>query len=166
MNWAGVIYGVSIPLALIGGVGAAFARSTRSAVVSLAGAMLGVAGVCLALGNDFIAIVVATVLGAGVPSAFLLALALAPAPDPDVRTGSRRGAVVAALMAAGFGALAWLMTRGPWPPAGGTRQNSIEWLGSRLLTDHLVTMDLLAALLATSACGAIALLRARTRRPR
>jgi NADH:ubiquinone oxidoreductase subunit 6 (subunit J) len=164
VNWTGVVFGVSIALALIGGVGAAFAQRPRASVYCLAIAMLGIAGICLALGNDLLAILVATVLGAGVPSAFLVALLLAPAPEPDVHAERGRVLVTLAGITAGFAALGWLLSRTPWLPAGGTRQNAIEWLGSRFLTDHLLTLDLLAALLATAALGAVALLRGRSRR--
>ena len=61
----------------------------------------------------------------------------------------------------GFGILAWVVTQTAWVPAGGPRQESIEWLGSRFLTDHLLAMVLGAALLSLSALGAVALLRGR-----
>jgi NADH:ubiquinone oxidoreductase subunit 6 (subunit J) len=165
MNWAGMGLGVSLALALIGGAGAAFARHPRAAVAGLAVAMLGVAGACFALGNEYLAIVVAALLGAGVPTILMLALAAAPPVESDRRPG-RRAVLWLALMAAGAGVLALVLLRARWVPAGSVSQNTVEWLGSRFLTDHLVTLDLIAALLCVAACGAVALLRGRTaRRP-
>jgi len=161
MNWAGLMFGFSLALVLVGGGTAAFAQRPRIAVISLAAAMCGVAGVCLALGNDFLALLVLLLLAAAVPSAMLGALLLAPVAEPDSRAGGVRGPLVAAGIAAGFGLLAWLLTQGAWLPAGGSRQQSMEWLGSRLLTDHLLTMELGAALLGLSSLGVVALLRGR-----
>lgn len=166
MNWSGLVFGASAALALGAGAGAAFARRTRHAVVALAAAMCGVAGICLTLGNDFVAIAALTVLGAGVPSVLLAAVLLAPPAEPDLRPGAARRAVLAALGAVCFGALALLLTRTPWAPPGGSRQTQIEWLGSRLLTDHLLTLGLVCLMLATAAMGAVAVLRARRAGPR
>ena len=86
---------------------------------------------------------------------------LAPVSEPDTRAGGARGPIVALGMAGGFGVLAWLVTQTDWLPAGGSRQQSMEWLGSRFLTDHLLTLELCAALLCLSALGTVALLRGR-----
>lgn len=160
MNWPGIIFGIALALALLGAAGAAFAQQARHAVCSLSVAMLGIAGVCLTLGNDVIAIVVTVVLAAAVPAAMLAANLLAPIPESDRREG-RRGLVVALGVSVAFAALAFLLTRTAWVPAGGAPQTGAPWLASRLLTDHLVTMDLLALLLGLAGVGAVALLRGR-----
>lgn len=164
MNWTGIIFGVSLAVALIGGAGATFLRRPRPAVTSLAAAMQGVAGICFAMGNDYLAIVVAALLGAVVPSVLYLALRVAPAPEPDIRTGPARATTIATIAVPLFLALAWVVVSTPWAPAGGSRQDGVEWLGSRLLTDHLLLLDLAAGLLAACACGAVALLRVRAPR--
>jgi NADH:ubiquinone oxidoreductase subunit 6 (subunit J) len=161
MNWPGLVFGLSLALALLGAAGAAFAQGARNAVVGLAVAMAGVAGICFALGNDFLALLVLLLLAAAVPAAMIGALLLAPVPEPDTRSEGRRGPTVAFAIAAGFGVLAWVVTQAAWLPAGGSRQQSIEWLGSRLLTDHLLTLELWASLLCLSALGTVALLRGR-----
>ena len=161
MNWPGLVFGVSLSLALIGTLGATFAERPASALVSLSAAMLGVGGVCLALGSDFIALLVIALLGAAVPSVMAAALVLSPVPQPDVRSSRDRAGLVAIGMIGGFGLLAWLLTTSPWVPAGGVRQQSVEWLGSRFLTDHLLTLELLAAMLALAGVGTVALLRGR-----
>lgn len=161
MNVVGILFGVSLALALVGGAGAAFSRDERTAVHGLAGAMLGIAGLCLALGNDFIAIMIVIVMVMAIPALLLLTMDLAPALGESAEP--RRSAPLMAVGAlAGGGVLAWLLVRTSWLPAGGARQNSIEWLGSRFLSDHLVLQLLLAAFLALAAIGATALLNGRT----
>jgi len=161
MNWTGVVFGAAMALALTGAAAAALLPRARHGIVGLAASMLGVAGICLSLGYDFLAVMIAVVLGAVVPTIMLAALLLAPLPVPDAQAGRRRATAVSVLMVLGFVALGWLLTRAPWPPAGGARQNSVAWLGSRLLTDHLLTLDLVAALLGLAALSATALLRGR-----
>lgn len=162
MNWNGALFGVSLVLALLGAGAAAFAASLRAAVRALVPAMFGVAGVLFAMGHGYTATCVAVILGLFVPFMLLLTLRVAPGPEPD-RRGGRTPWVTPSIVLALAG-LAWIAMRAPWPPAGGGRQDGIEWLGSRLLTDHLLLLDLMAMLLATAACGAIALLRGRAAR--
>ena len=164
MNWAGLVLGASLALCLLGATITAFAKKPRAAVAGLSAALLGVAGACLAIGNEYLAIVIAAVPGLLVPATMVLALHAAPAPDTDLRPRGRRGVFVAGILVLALLGIAWLATRTAWPPAGGTLQDGIEWLGTRLLTDHLLTVVLTAALLAASACAAIALLRGRTAR--
>lgn len=160
MNWPGLVFGASLALALACGTGAAFVQAPRGAIAMLAMAMLGVAGVCLALGNTFLAVTVGLALGVLVPAMLLAASLLAPVPEPDSRGGARGGWVAGGIVFA-FGLLAWLLTRAPWPAQGGQRQTSIEWVGSRLLTDHLLVLELGAALLSLAGLGVVALLRGR-----
>jgi NADH:ubiquinone oxidoreductase subunit 6 (subunit J) len=161
MNWSGLIFGLSLVLALLGAAGAAFAQGARSSVVGLAVAMGGVAGICFALGNDFLALLVLFLLGVGVPAALIGALLLEPVPEPDTRAEGWRGPMVALAIAVGFGVLAWVVTQTVWLPAGGPWQQSLDWLGSRFLTDHLLTLELCVSLLCLSALGTVALLRGR-----
>src|SRR5207237_1029459 len=91
-GWLGPRSPVSrLALALIGGAGAALAPTARGAVVWLAAAMLGVGGICLALGNDFVALLVIALLALAVPALLLLALELAPAAEPDLHVGRGLG---------------------------------------------------------------------------
>ena len=159
MNWPGLVFGASLALALASGAGAAFARP-RYAIYLLALSMLGVAGACLVLGNAFLAVVVALTLGALVPILLLAGTLLAPVPEPDTRGGAR-SAWVAGGIVAGFGLLGWLLARAPWPQSGGQRQLAVEWVGSRMLTDQVLVLELSAALLSLAGLGVVALLRSR-----
>lgn len=164
MNWSGLVIGVSLALCLLGGVITAFARTPRAATGGLAAAMLGVAGACLTMGHEYLALVIAGIGGAMIPSVMILALHAGAQPETDRRPrGARRLATATILLLVLF-AVARVMTGAVWPAAGGTLQDGIEWLGTRLLTDQLLLLDLAAALLAVTACAAVALLRGRTAR--
>lgn len=166
MNVAGLLFGFSAALALVAAAGALFARETPHAVAAAGAAMLGVAGLCLALGSDFVAAVVALGLGVAVPACLVVAAQLAPPPVPDHRPGRARLIGVALAVLGLFAGLGWVITAAAWPPAGGPLDVSAPWLGWRLLTDDLLILILLLALLAVAGTTAAALLRARARRAR
>jgi NADH:ubiquinone oxidoreductase subunit 6 (subunit J) len=159
-NWSGIVLGMSLALALFGAGVAGFARRPRAAVSGLSATMMGVAGVLLALGNDYLAIAVAFVLGAAVPSLLLLALTVSPS-SAEADFKPRNPVPVQVVIVVSWAVLTLGVMRARWAPQGGASQNTIEWIGSRFLTDHLLTLDLIAGLLAVAACGAIALLRGR-----
>jgi NADH:ubiquinone oxidoreductase subunit 6 (subunit J) len=165
-TWAGVLFGGCAALALVGAAGAVFARETPHAVGAAAAALLGVAGMCLALGSDFVAVAVALVLGVAVPAALLVAAHVAPPPTPDLRPGRARIVGAAVLVVAGFAALGWAVTQTAWPPAVGQRDLTAPWLGWRLLTDDLLALVLLMALLGVAGIAAASLLRGRQPRSR
>ena len=160
MNFTGGLFGGALVLCLGGALAAAVLKNTRAAIVALSGSMLGVAGIALALGNDFIAVLVAGLLGIAVPAVALVALRVAPAPPRDVQMDGRWSRPLLLLIL--FLILAWALLAAPWIPPGGTRQSGIEWLGSRLLTDHIILLLLLPALLAVAATSIVALLRGRS----
>lgn len=159
MNWAGALFGVAAALAVAGAAAGALAASRRLAVLALIPAMLGVAGMCLALGYDFLGLVVAAVLAGGVPAAALLADPVAREEDGAPR---RRDAAVAVLAgtATAIAAL-YLMFRTEWLPAAGPRQNEAVWLGWSLLSTDLAVFLMTSFLLAAAGTGAVVLLRAR-----
>ena len=166
MNVAGLLFGFCAALALVAAAAAVFARETPHAVVAAGAALLGVAGMCLALGSDFVAAVVALALGLMVPALALAAAQLAPPPVPDHRPGRSRLAGVALLVLVLFAALGWGMTATRWPPAAGPRDLTPPWLGWRFLTDDLLVLVLLLALLGVAGVIAASLLRGRGARER
>jgi NADH:ubiquinone oxidoreductase subunit 6 (subunit J) len=166
VNWTGLLFGLAAMVAVLGGAAAAFLRDALRAVAALAVAMMGVAGMCLALGNDFLAIVIAFVLASAVPAAALVAALLAPPPVPDARRGAWSVGRAAIVAAAVWAALGLVLVRAGWPVAGGRRETGAAWVGFRLLSDDLSVLVAAAALLALSSLGAVALLRARRARVR
>ncbi|HWO87823.1 MAG TPA: NADH-quinone oxidoreductase subunit J [Gemmatimonadales bacterium] len=163
MNWAGVLFGACAAIALLGGAMAAFARSPRAALLALAPTMLGIAGMTLSLGYDFLGIVVAAVLAAGVPAASLLALAAAPQPEAERVT--RRDSLIAGAVGTGTAlAVLYLLLRTEWLLPGGQRHNEAVWLGWSLLSTDLAAFVMLACLLAACGIGAVVVLRGRRSR--
>ena len=61
MNWAGAVFGASAAIALVGALCAVGLKSIFHNILGFALAMLGVAGVFLSLGSDFLAVVFALV---------------------------------------------------------------------------------------------------------
>lgn len=163
MNWSGFVLGLSLALALLGGGVTAFARQPRAAVGGLAAAMLGVAGACLTMGNEYLAIVIGGLGGVVIPSIMTLALHAGSTPESDLRLRGRSLMWVWVILGVVL-LTARIMLGAAWPPAGGSLQDGIEWLGSRLLTDHIATIVLACGLLSAAACAAVALMRGRTAR--
>lgn len=163
MSWSGPLLGVSAVLALGGALGAALLPRARWMLASMAVAMIGVCGACVAAGAGFVAVCVLASMAVMAPLALLASVAMAPPAEPDRRAGAR--SVLAPLAGvAAFLLLALVLTKTVWPPAGGPMQLSPEWLGSRLLIDHAFTLVLMAAVLSLAGVGSVALLR--PRRPR
>ncbi len=164
MNWPGLLFGLALAAALTGAAAAAFLPRAHAAALALAACGLGVAGMCLTLGSDLVAIVVAVVLGALVPAALLIVATLAPPAEPDLRPSPSRRALVGVATAALAAVLTVVLARTPWPALGGQRELSFAWAGSRLLSDYLPALVASAALLGLAATTAVALLRPRARR--
>ncbi len=164
MNWTGLLFGLALGAVLTGGAAAAFLPRVHAAALALAACGFGVAGMCLVLGSDLVAIVVAVVLGAAVPAALMVAAALAPPAEPDVRPAPRGRLVFGAATVGMAAVLAVLLVRTPWPAMGGQRELTIAWAGSRLLSDYLPALVATAALVGLAATAAVALLRPRARR--
>lgn len=161
MNWAGFVFGASATIAILGAAIVALGRGAAAAIAGFAFSMVGVAGVCLAIGDDFLAILIVLLLSAALPAGLLAAARLAPpASQPPQRS---RIAAAVLIGAATFVALVTLIVRTPWPPAGGAREVAASWIGWRLMTDAVVALELVGALLAVAALGALALARAASR---
>lgn len=161
MNWAGFVFGASATVAVLGALIVTLTRGGTPAIAGFAGSMIGVAGICLTLGDDFLAILIVLVLSAALPAGMLAAVKLAPAAAARPRRPSRIAA--AALLALGtFAGLVTLIARTPWPPAGGPRETGASWIGWGLLTYSVAAFELLAALIAVAAIGALVLARAAT----
>ncbi len=158
MNWAGFVFGAAATLAILGAVVVAVARGAAPAIAGFALSMLGVAGVCLALGDDFLAILIVLLLSAVLPAVLLAAAKLAPIAPRPPRPYRLAAAALVSLIA--FGALVTVIVRTPWPAAGGAREVAASWLGWSLLTDGVAAFELLGVLLAVSGIGALVLARA------
>jgi len=163
MNWAGAVFGVSAAIALLGALGAVGFRSIFHNILSFALAMLGVAGVFLSLGSDFLAVVFVLVYVGAVAIAMVYAVMLSVPLDlpPRPRSGWK------VLGAAGFAAVAagaiWLVLRSTlWIRPGGRAEVSAGQVGVRFLQDYVLAFELISVLLVVAMIGAIVV----ARRPR
>jgi NADH:ubiquinone oxidoreductase subunit 6 (subunit J) len=159
-----MLFGLAMATAIGGAAAAAFLPRLVPAAWSLALAALGTAGICLLLGADYVAILIALALGALLPSALIVAAVLAPPHQSDIRLSPLRRRAVTVLTVALFLVLTAVLAKMPWPAPGGASRSGYEWLGSRLLSHDLTLMLAAAALLGLAATGSVALLRPRARR--
>jgi len=165
MSWAGALFGVAAVIALIGAVGAVGLRSAFHNVLGFAVAMLGVAGVFLSVGHDFLAIVFVLICGGALPVVMVHAVLLNRPAGEAPRPRGRAATLGAAAVAAAGAVAAWLVVSGaPWPPAGGRREVEAAWAGYRFLTDYVLAFELVSVLIAVAMIGAVTV--ARRRRPK
>jgi NADH:ubiquinone oxidoreductase subunit 6 (subunit J) len=161
VNWAGFVFGGSATIAILGAAIVALGRGAAAVIAGFAFSMVGVAGVCLAIGDDFLAILIVLLLGAALPAGLQAAARLAPPASRPPQRSRVAAAVVVGVTA--FGALVTLIVRTPWPPAGGAREVAASWIVGRLMTDAVAALEMMGALLAVAAVGALALGRAASR---
>lgn len=160
MNWAGFGFGASATIAVLGAAVVAVVRGAAPAIAGFALSMLGVAGVCLTLGDDFLAILIVLVMSAALPAGLLAAAKIAPAAARPPRRS--RVSVAIGIGLAAFAGLTALVLGTEWPPAGGQRETAAVWVGWGLLTDSVAALELVGALLAVAAIAALVLARAAT----
>jgi NADH-quinone oxidoreductase subunit J len=157
---AGVLFGVSAAVVLVGAVGAVGLKNIFHNILGFAFAMLGVAGVFLSLGSDFLAVVFVLVYVGAVAIAMVYAVMLSYPLDQTPTPRSRWKIGGAALFAAvGAGAI-WAVLRGAsWPRAGGARDVSAAATGLRFLRDYVLAFELISVLLVVAMMGAVMVAR-------
>ena len=165
MNWAGVVFGAAAATALVGALCAVGLKSIFHNILGFALAMLGVAGVFLSLGSDFLAVVFVLVYVGAVAIAMVYAVMLSYPLDQPPRPRNRWKIAGAALFAAVGAAGIWLVVRAaPWPPRAGSLDVSAAWAGYRFLRDYVLAFELISVLLVVAMMGAVMVAR-RTRAP-
>lgn len=165
MNWAGAVFGVSAAIALLGALGAVGLKSIFHNILAFALTMLGVAGVFLSLGSDFLAVVFVLVYVGAVAIAMVYAVMLSYPLDQPPRPRSRWKILGAAGFAAvGAGAI-WLVV-GPtrWLRPVGRPEIAAANTGVRLLQDYVLAFELISVLLVVAMMGAVMVAR-RAREP-
>jgi len=163
VNWAGAVFGASAATALVGAVCAVGLKSIFHNILGFALAMLGVAGVFLSLGSDFLAVVFVLVYVGAVAIAMVYAVMLSVPLDQPPRPRSRTKVAGAALFAAIGAAAIWLVVRSAaWPPATGRLDVAAAWAGYRFLRDYVLAFELISVLLVVAMMGAVMVAR-RTR---
>lgn len=163
MNWSGAVFGASAALALVGALCAVGLKSIFHNILGFALAMLGVAGVFLSLGSDFLAVVFVLVYVGAVAIAMVYAVMLSYPLDLPQRPRSGAKIALAALFAAVGAGGVWLVLRtAPWPPATARPEVGAAWTGARFLRDYVLAFELVSVLLVVAMMGAVMVAR-RTR---
>jgi NADH:ubiquinone oxidoreductase subunit 6 (subunit J) len=160
VNWTGAVFGASAAVALLGALGAVGFRSIFHNILGFALAMLGVAGVFLSLGSDFLAVVFVLVYVGAVAIAMVYAVMLSYPLDQPARSRNRWKVAGAALFAAvGAGGI-WLVVRhAPWPRLAGRADLGAAWAGFRFLRDYVLAFELISVLLVVAMMGAVMVAR-------
>jgi len=160
VNWAGVVFGASSAIALLGALGAVGLKSIFHNILCFALAMLGVAGVFLSLGSDFLAVVFVLVYVGAVAIAMVYAVMLSYPLDLPPRPRSLWKVGGAALFAAvGAGAIWTVLLSAPWPHWRGRLDVSAAMTGYRFLRDYVLAFELISVLLVVAMMGAVMVAR-------
>jgi NADH:ubiquinone oxidoreductase subunit 6 (subunit J) len=160
VNWSGVLFGVSAATALVGALLAVGLRNIFHNILGFALAIVGVAGLFLTLGSDFLAVVLVLVYVGALAIAMVYAVMLSY--PLDVAPVPRRAPKVigAALLAALVGAALFLVIRtAHFPPSGGPLEVTAQWSGHRLLSDYVLAFELISVLLVVAMIGAVMVAR-------
>jgi len=163
MTVTGMVSAASAGVALLGALGAVGFRNIFHNILCFALAMLGVAGVFLGLGADFVAVVFVLVYVGAVAIAMVYAVMLSQ-PLDQAPAPRRIGKIAAAVVIAATFALAlWRVMRGAWWPGlgWGPAQGAAE-VGRHFLTDYVLAFELVSVLLVVAMMGAVMVARRTT----
>ena len=161
MTWTALVFAGATAVALFGALLAVGMTSIFHNILGFALAMLGVAGIFLSLGSDFLAAVFVLVYVGAVAIAMVYAVMLSYPLDLPQRSRSAAKVAAAAALAAGTAGALWLVVRGaPWPPPlPGAAAVGAERTGLRFLTDYVLAFELISVLLVVAMMGAVMVAR-------
>lgn len=160
MNWDGFLFGASAALALIGALFAVSLKNIFHNILGFALSLVGVAGLFLTLGSDFLAIVLLLVYVGALGIAMVYAVMLSQPLDAPRAPRSVPKVAGAALLAAAVAGALWLVLRGAhFPARSGALEVTPQWTGYRLLTDYVLAFELISVLLVVAMIGAVMVAR-------
>ena len=160
MNWDGFLFGASAALALIGALLAVTLRNIFHNILGFALALVGVAGLLLTLGSDFLAIVLLLVYVGALGIAMVYAVMLSQPLDAPPLPRSVPKVVGSVLLAALVGGALWLVLRAArFPAREGPLEVTPQWTGYRLLSDYVLAFELISVLLVIAMIGAVMVAR-------
>ena len=166
MTWGSALFWIAGTLALLGAVLAVALRNIFHNILGFALALVGVAGLFLTLGSDFLAVVLILVyvgaLAIAMVYAVMLSYPLDTKPQPRSAFKVLGAAALAALVAA---ALFAVVLGAHFARPAGARETSAEWVGRRLLGDYVLAFELISVLLVVAMIGAVMVAR-KARMPR
>jgi NADH-quinone oxidoreductase subunit J len=168
VNWGIFLFGMSAALAVVGALFAVGLRNIFHNILGFALALLGVAGLLLTLGSDFLAIVLLLVYVGALGIAMVYAVMLSHPLDAPPIPRSAPKTVGSVLLAAFVGAALWLALRSArFPAQQGELAVTPQVTGFHLLTDYVLAFELISVLLVIAMIGAVMVARRDpARRPR
>jgi NADH-quinone oxidoreductase subunit J len=150
---------LSAAVALGGALLAVGMRNIFHNILGFALAMLGVAGIFISLGADFLAVVFVLVYVGAVAIAMVYAVMLSLPLDLPPRPRSPLKIAAAAAAALGVGAALWAVTQSvPWPGRSGEAVGA-HLIGWRLVSDYVLAFELISVLLVVAMMGAVMVAR-------
>ena len=154
---------VTIAMAAVTLAGALMAVGFRNIFHNILGfalAMLGVAGVFLSLGADFVAAVFILVYVGAVAIAMVYAVMLSlPLDQPFVPRSTAKIGAAAAVALLVAGALWHVMAGAAWHEEAWGRTATAAQVGRRFLTDYVLAFELISVLLVVAMMGAVMVAR-------
>jgi len=160
MNWNAFLFGSSAALALVGAGFAVGLKNIFHNILGFALSLVGVAGLFLTLGSDFLAIVLLLVYVGALGIAMVYAVMLSQPLDTPRTPRSVPKVLGSALLAAMVAMALWLVIRGARFPAwGGGLEVTPQWIGYHLLTDYVLAFELISVLLVIAMIGAVMVAR-------
>ena len=153
-----LVFWLVAALVVGGALGAVLLPNIVHAALCLVVALLGVAGVYLLLGSEFLALVQVLIYGGGVTVLLLFGLMLTrAADDPVIADGTQKpfAFLVAALIG---GVFAYAMLDARWADAGATAVG-LRQLGVRLFRDYGLPFEVASLVLLVALIGAVAVAR-------
>jgi NADH:ubiquinone oxidoreductase subunit 6 (subunit J) len=167
MNYGGLTFGLSAALAILGALLAVGLRNIFHNILGFALSVVGVAGLFLSLGSDFLAAVLILVYVGALAIAMVYAVMLSQPLDLAPQPRSVPKVLAAAGLALLVGAALWLVVgRAHFPPARGILEVSAQWAGWRLLSDYVLAFELISVLLVVAMIGAVMVARRARGQPR
>ena len=162
MTWGSAVFVVSTVTALLGALAAVGMRNIFHNILGFAVAMLGVSGLFLTLGADFLAFVFILVYVGAVAIAMVYAVMLSQPLDQPPRPRSRLKILGSALVAGTGGFTIWELLRfAPWKAPGPPLRDSASAAGFRFLSDYVLAFELISVLLVVAMMGAVMIARRR-----
>ena len=160
MTVAGAVTGVMVALALAGALMAVAMRNIFHNILGFALAMLGVAGLFLGLGADFVAAAFVLVYVGAVAIAMVYAVMLSQPLDLPAVPRSTAKIAASIVVAGGAAAALWTVLRtAVWPSAEWGGRATAADVGRRLLTDYVLAFELISVLLVVAMMGAVMVAR-------
>ena len=160
MNAPSALFIASGVVALAGAAGAVGFRNIFHNILGFSVAMLGVGGVFLSLGADFLAAVFVLVYVGAVAIAMVYAVMLSHPLDEAPRPRSAKKIAGAAFMAVLVAGALWLVIReAHWAPQSGSGAATAAQIGSRFLGDYVLAFELVSVLLLVAMMGAVMVAR-------